>query len=218
MNNIIKKISLFGLVLISTFVLSGCNVNDLFKGSDPAIETISSKEEAVSFLSEKIVEWNNVKASVNLLSLIQTPYSGYISIVEEKAIYLVHETDEEGNKSIKEYKYVENDKLYSYNKGLEDEYKVYDAKVYLSLPFTIDEFFQNLRNGTFDYEDLTYTQDPSTIILNIEVSLQGKDYSAEITYKNEKIVCSVQNLANITLSKDSNNFFEDWVIDKTLFE
>lgn len=218
MNNIIKKISLFVLVLISTFVLSGCNVKDLFKGSDPAIENISSKEEAVSFLSEKIVEWNNVKASVNLLSLIQTPYSGYVSIEEEKAIYLVHETDEEGNKSIKEYKYIENNKLYSYEKGLEDEYKVYDANVYLSLPFTLDQLFQDLRDGTFDYENLTYTQDSSKIILNIEVSIQGNDYSVEITYKNEKIVCTVQNLATITLSKDSNNFFENWVIDNTLFE
>ena len=218
MNNLIKKISLIVLVLISTLVLTGCNVTDLFKASDPEIVNISTKEEAVAYLSEKIVEWNNLKISVSLLSFIQTPYSGYASIEEEKFIYLVDETDDEGNKSIKEYKYIEDYKLYSYKKGSDDEYKVYDANEHLSLPFTLEGIFEDLRNGTFDHENLTYTQDPAKIILNIKVSVQGKEYTAEITYKNDSIVCKVQDFANITLSKDKNNFFNDWVVDKTLFE
>ena len=213
MKQLLSKFSTIALMFIMAFILAGCDFMQK-KEPDPEILEIDSAEEAYDFMIEKLSSLNNLKASVKL-SIISLPIEGYLDWESQRTYVQLYEKNDNNEKVITSSYYYEEEFIYIYkNSGETETYNKVSVEEKLNIDVDVNAYLKLLDKTNIDFNKITFRNDQYQFVLQFEQSSE----EIELIYTYNKVKVVVKDLATITLSKDTNNFFDSFVIDKTKYE
>ena len=213
MKQLLSKFSTIALMFIMAFILAGCDFMQK-KEPDPEILEIDSAEEAYDFMIEKLSSLNNLKASVKL-SIISLPIEGYLDWESQRTYVQLYEKNDNNEKVITSSYYYEEEFIYIYkNSGEAETYNKVSVEEKLNIDVDVNAYLKLLDKTNIDFNKITFRNDQYQFVLQFEQNSE----EIELIYTYNKVKVVVKDLATITLSKDTNNFFDSFVIDKTKYE
>ena len=213
MKQLLSKFSTIALMFIMAFILAGCDFMQK-KEPDPEILEIDSAEEAYDFMIEKLSSLNNLKASVKL-SIISLPIEGYLDWESQRTYVQLYEKNDNNEKVITSSYYYEEEFIYIYkNSGETETYNKVSVEEKLNIDVDVNAYLKLLDKTNIDFNKISFRNDQYQFVLQFEQNSE----EIELIYTYNKVKVVVKDLATITLSKDTNNFFDSFVIDKTKYE
>lgn len=205
------------LVAFMTFLFAGCD--SIFPAqSDPEIQELSTKEEALQFIIDKAETWNVVKAKASL-SIIPLPAEGHIDFANHKIYVEEYKTNENKEREVTKYLYLLNETLYSCeNTETGPKYSITTMKDEYDVDLDVNDLFDVLDISKYDLSTITFSKTDSQITFSTNYSFEGTSYNIQLSYKNKSIIITIKNMATITLTKDDPEYFNNLNLDLTPFE
>jgi hypothetical protein len=203
----------------------GCDdINGLFDEKDEQttleISDIDTKEEAVTFIAEKVKSWKYAKAEVTALSFFSFPIEAYFDFTN-KLGYAVEYTDG-SNTTINRSYYVEGTNVYAYDSET-PKYEAFDAQErfieYVDIQSYLNLLDQEVINIDFiSLDGVTFTKDENSMTLSFNMDWDGSSYNLEVVYKRLSVRVVIENLATVTFEQTGTNYFDTFTFDKTPYQ
>jgi hypothetical protein len=221
-----KKVLMLLFLCLTVFTFVGCDeINGLFDDKDEQttleISDIDTKEEAVTFLINKVKSWKYAKAEVTALSFFSFPIEANFDFSNKKG-YAVEYTDGT-NQTINRSYYVEGTNVFAYDRSKTPEYEIFDAQErfidFVDIQSYLDLLDQEAVNIDFiDLEGVTFAKDENSMTLAFSMVWYGSTYAIEIVYKRLSVRLVLQDLATVTFEPTETNYFDTFTFDKTPYQ